>query len=359
MHYRGSTAGILVLVLVLLDLFAAPARGQEAERLRVGIKEAPPFSMKDSDGNWRGISVEFWQWLGQDLKVAYDFEERTLAGLFDGLVDGSLDASIGALTVTAERERRVDFSHPYYQTGLGIAVTKQVESGPAAVFRRIFSADFARALGALVVLLFAVGIVVWLFERRRNRAQFGGGVKGLGASFWWSAVTMTTVGYGDKSPATLGGRLVALVWMFASIIVISGFTATIASSLTVSRLSTIVTGPEDLPKVRVASVPDSTSADYLVRHRIPMKPAATPLAALEAVKGGTADAAVYDAPVLRYLVNDRFPEDLVVLPARFDPQIYAIAVPEGSAIRERLNRAILSRVRSQAFDDLVFRYLGR
>lgn len=261
--------------------------------------------------------------------------------------------------MTAERESRVDFSHPFFQTGLGIAVPRRVQSGPGAAFGRIFSADFARALGALVILLFPVGIAVWLFERRRNRPQFGGGMKGLGASFWWSAVTMTTVGYGDKSPATLGGRLVALVWMFASIIVISGFTATIASSLTVSRLEASVNGPEDLRNVRVASVPESTSADYLMRNRIQMRPAATTLAALEAVKAGTTDAAVYDAPVLRYLVKEHFPDDLVVLPARFDPQIYAIAVTQGSEMRERLNRAILTRVRSPAFEDLVFRYLGR
>jgi len=49
-------------------------------------------------------------------------------------------------------------------------------------------------------------------------------------------VTMTTVGYGDKSPKTLGGRMVALVWMIFSIIFIASFTANITTSLTLSEL---------------------------------------------------------------------------------------------------------------------------
>ena len=40
------------------------------------------------------------------------------------------------------------------------------------------------------------------------------------SAFWWAAVTMTTVGYGDKTPVTTGGRIVGLVWMFTSVIVI-------------------------------------------------------------------------------------------------------------------------------------------
>jgi voltage-gated potassium channel len=47
-------------------------------------------------------------------------------------------------------------------------------------------------------------------------------------ALWWSIVTMTTVGYGDISPATAGGRIVAGVIMFIGIGIIGTFTATIA-----------------------------------------------------------------------------------------------------------------------------------
>ena len=64
---------------------------------------------------------------------------------------------------------------------------------------------------------------------------------------------MTTVGYGDKAPVTVMGRLIGLIWMFAAIIIISSFTAAIAASLTVSELGSDVENPNDLPNVRVGS----------------------------------------------------------------------------------------------------------
>jgi voltage-gated potassium channel len=46
---------------------------------------------------------------------------------------------------------------------------------------------------------------------------------------WWSVVTLTTVGYGDISPKTYGGRLMAMVVMFVGIGFLGTLSATIAS----------------------------------------------------------------------------------------------------------------------------------
>lgn len=48
---------------------------------------------------------------------------------------------------------------------------------------------------------------------------------------WWSFVTLTTVGYGDISPTTTGGRITGLLLMFAGIGILATFSATIASIL--------------------------------------------------------------------------------------------------------------------------------
>ena len=50
-----------------------------------------------------------------------------------------------------------------------------------------------------------------------------------GRGLWWSLVTLTTTGYGDIVPETLGGRLVAVVLMAGGLITISLLTATVAS----------------------------------------------------------------------------------------------------------------------------------
>lgn len=54
-------------------------------------------------------------------------------------------------------------------------------------------------------------------------------IGGFGDALWWAVVTATTVGYGDVSPVTLEGRLIAILLMVTGIGVIGVFTATVAS----------------------------------------------------------------------------------------------------------------------------------
>ena len=54
-------------------------------------------------------------------------------------------------------------------------------------------------------------------------------IGGFGDALWWAVVTATTVGYGDVSPVTLEGRLIAVLLMVTGIGVIGVFTATVAS----------------------------------------------------------------------------------------------------------------------------------
>jgi voltage-gated potassium channel len=74
-------------------------------------------------------------------------------------------------------------------------------------------------VGIIAVSLGASGI--YLLER-------GLTVNTLGDAYWWAIVTVTTVGYGDVSPKTGEGRLIAAVLMLVGIGIIGVFTATLA-----------------------------------------------------------------------------------------------------------------------------------
>jgi polar amino acid transport system substrate-binding protein len=338
-----------------------PAAGfRFPERLVVGTKVTPPFSMKSPDGAWTGISFDLWHAIEADLGFTSTIvAEPKLQDLFQGVSSGSLDVAIAAVTVTAGREDSLDFSQPYFTTGLGIAVPER-HGGFLSVASGLFSWSFLRIVGLLVLLLFAMGFLAWLFERRRNPEQFGGTARsGLASGFWWAAVTMTTVGYGDKAPATVGGRIVGFIWMFMAIIVISSFTAAIASSLTVSHLETPIHGPEDLAHVSVGTVPGTTSARYLERHHIVFHEFPTVEDALTALAGGEVGAVVYDVPLLKYLSRRDWPGRISVLPGTFERQAYAIVLPQGSPLREPLNRALLREIQGSGWEDTVASYLGR
>ena len=55
-------------------------------------------------------------------------------------------------------------------------------------------------------------------------------------TIYWSAVTITTVGYGDYSPTTTAGRIIVIFMMFLSLGTVSLFTANLASALTTKKL---------------------------------------------------------------------------------------------------------------------------
>lgn len=344
--------------LLCLLLLGSLAAAQEAT-LVVGTKEAPPLAMRDADGGWSGISIELWKAVAADAGVAYRFEERSLKGLLQGVGDGSLHAAIAALSITPEREEKLDFSHPYFDAGLAIAAAKR-PAGVLGFLAKLFTGAFLGVLAGLFLLLFAIGMVVWLFERRRNPEQFGGGLlHGLGEGIWWSAVTMTTVGYGDRAPITRGGRLIALMWMFASVILLSTFTAAIASSVTVAHFESEIGGPADLPGKRVAAVSESTGAEYLGSLGVLATYYTSAADAVAAVARGEQDAVVHDGPVLRYLVRGQYSDRVEVLPGYLVPEDYAIALPEGSPYLERINRAIARVRKSAAWRAVLQRYLGR
>src|SRR6516225_7065665 len=153
--------------------------------LVIGTKVAPPFVMKSEDGTWRGISIDLWRHIADQAHLHYRFQETTLKGLIDGVADGSLDAGVGALTVTAPRHRVVDFTQPFYSSGLGIAVASDAGISWWAIIRNVFSLGFFRAAAVLFAISLSVGVILWLIEHRHNE-HFGAHRHGLGASVWWS-----------------------------------------------------------------------------------------------------------------------------------------------------------------------------
>lgn len=348
----------IVVLFVLVAPAAALAQTSETESLRVLVRVAPPFVIDEGDGDYSGISIALWRGIAEELRLTYTFETAGLDEMLEAVRDGRADVGVGATTITAAREETLDFLHPFLSSGLAIAAPA---SGSAwtAVLQNVLSLDFARAVGALAVLLLGIGVLMWLLERRVNAEEFQSApARGLWSGFWFAAVTMTTVGYGDKAPRSIGGRIVALVWMFASIIVISFFTASIATALTVQSLARGIDGPEDLPGLRVGALAGTTGAAWLEDRGIDVVPFATAEDAVRATARGDVDAVVHDAPILRWVIREGGFGGVDVLPQRLVRQDYGFVVPSGSPRREELNRALLREVESPGFARALELHLG-
>jgi ABC-type amino acid transport substrate-binding protein len=280
-----------------------------------------------------------------------------VAGLLEGTAQRKYDAAVAALTITAEREQMVDFSQPFYVSGLGIAIPSAAPSIWMLITRAVASLGFLQAILALVGLSVVIGLLVWLFERRQNDV-FGGGVKGIGTSIWWSAETMTQASTGNVAPATLPGRMLAVMWMAASVIAIAIFTASVTSTLTTSKLHGVVTGVSDLARSRVGVVGGTATSAFLDDRRVRYQTFATPQDGLNALKAGSLDAFVYDKPLLSWIVRQEFASSVQLLEISFDKQMYGIALPLGSSLRKPIDVAMLDLIQSEWWRQTLFKYLG-
>ena len=169
---------------------------------------------------------------------------------------------------------------------------------------------------------------------------------------------MTTVGYGDKAPRTIGGRIVALVWMFAAIIIISSFTAAIASALTADRLDSHIRSVNDLRHVSVGTVANSSSEKYLISNKINCIVFDTIEEAIDALSAEKLEAVVHDTPIIKYIIKQQNLTDLEVLPFNLEPLYYGFAVPQGSKLREDINRVLIKKITSPEWKNMLFSYFG-
>ena len=218
----------------------------------------------------------------------------------------------------------------------------------------------------VVIAIWIVALLIWALERKGNPKEFGGDGKvsrGIGSALWWSAVTMTTVGYGDLAPRSPAGRLVAIAWMFISLFLVSWFTASMASILTAQRLDTgsgslVVRGPDDLRRLHVGVIGGTSSEDYMRRRQIDFI-RVPPKELLPTLLSGRVQAVLGDAPFLRYGARgDAYVGKVTVLPQTLQVEPYGIALRENSPWRRAIDRAMLHRLADPAWRDLLYRYLG-
>ena len=318
----------------------------------IGTRVSPPFAMKSGDGAWSGISIELWRRLAADLHLQYRFKEVSLGELINGTAEHRLDGAIAAITVTAEREDSVDFSQPYYSTGLGIAVRRRSVFDWVRLAEDLLSLRFLEMLGLLVAAVVLVGFIVWLIERRHTEY-----LDKLASSVMWSARTLTQ-SMPEKGPTTLPGRVIAVTWLVVAVTSVAVFTAGLTAYFTTYQLAGYVRGVQDLYAVRVGTAAHTAAADYLKARRIKFRAFPDAQAGLRAVNDGSVDAFVYDKPQMSWLVHAGYAGSVEILDAQFDQQNYAIALPVGSSLREPIDRTMLHILATEWWHDLTAQYLG-
>ena len=105
---------------------AAPASSGGAKVLRVGTNaDFAPFEFQDVSGKeYQGFDMDLIRAIAKEMGYQADIQNINFDGLIPAMESGNLDVIISGMSINDERKQKVDFSEPYYKSGLTIVVKK-------------------------------------------------------------------------------------------------------------------------------------------------------------------------------------------------------------------------------------------
>lgn len=112
------TLGVASQVNVASAEEASTAKSNQAQVLTVGTEASfAPFSFKDGNELY-GFDIDIMEAVAQEMGMQVNWAPMAFDGVIQALLTKQLDMACASISVTKERAERVDFTIPYYTTGL-------------------------------------------------------------------------------------------------------------------------------------------------------------------------------------------------------------------------------------------------
>jgi polar amino acid transport system substrate-binding protein len=112
-------------------LAAESAVEQIAKRgvIKVGMDVFVPWAMKDKKGELIGFEIDMAKKLAKDMGLKIEFIPTKWSGIIPALITGKFDVLIGGMTITTQRNLKINFTRPYYYTEQGLMAHKKKAAG--------------------------------------------------------------------------------------------------------------------------------------------------------------------------------------------------------------------------------------
>ncbi|MEM8848533.1 MAG: transporter substrate-binding domain-containing protein [Pseudomonadota bacterium] len=345
---------ILSLVLWLATIL--PSLAQTDDPLVVGTVTRPPFSMS-VDGVETGFALDLWAVVADALQVDYTIRRfETFPEMLAAVETGDADAAVANISVTAEREALMDFTQPIFSAGVQILVPP--DPGFGATLRTALSPRLIGLVLVAVAGLLVLGMLMWLFERKRQDFFEPTARASAFPAFWWALNVLVTGAFGEKTPHSIMGRIFGVLMIVGSLFVVSLFVANITASMTLDALGRDVERLTDLDGRRVGTTIGSTTSALLNSRGVSHRTFADLDGLLGAFEAGELDAVAFDGPILAYYVQTDGQGRARLIDRVFQREYYAVALPTGSDLREPINRVLLRLEEDGTYADLQRRWFG-
>jgi polar amino acid transport system substrate-binding protein len=313
----------------------------EATKLRVAVVPLEPFVARSGD-KADGMYIEIWNRVAENMGRSTEFVwVDKFADLLPAVADGRADVAVAPFGLTSEREMAYDFSAAVMRSGPQLGVAKRLATKQSLV-RALFSPAVLRLLMGAFVVLIVLAHIMWLVERTDEHSDPHFRKKyphGMWDGFWWAAVTIATVGYGDKAPKSVRGRLVGLLAILCSLFTVGAFVSQVTSSLTSRDTTFSVSDLNSARKHDIGAINGSTFLAYLESQGVTAKGFATQQALFEAVDKREVDVVVTNPYALK-IVGPRY--GVVSVGNVLYEEFVTFGFAQGSPLREETNKSLAS-----------------
>ncbi|XP_060801382.1 glutamate receptor ionotropic, kainate 2 [Amyelois transitella] len=294
---------------------------------------------------------------------SYNRETKEWDGMIRELLEQRADVAIADLTITYDREQVVDFTMPFMNLGISVLYRKPIKQPP-----NLFSFLSPLSLDVWIYMATAyLGVSVLLFilarftpyEWHQTHSSDGDKMENIFslANCLWFAIGSLMQQSCDFLPKAVSTRMVAGMWWFFTLIMISSYTANLAAFLTVERMDSPIESAEDLAKqtkIKYGALKGGSTAaffrdsnfstyqrmwSFMESARPTVFTSSNKEGEERVMRGKGAYAYLMESTTIEYVVERNC--DLTQVGGMLDSKGYGIAMPPNSPYRTAISGAVL------------------
>uniref|UniRef100_A0ACD5XS20 Uncharacterized protein n=1 Tax=Avena sativa TaxID=4498 RepID=A0ACD5XS20_AVESA len=311
-----------------------------------------------------GFVIEVFEAAVRLLPYALPFEYVKAKSMpYDELVEavgnGTFDAAVADITMTADRSINVDFTLPYEATAIAMVVPVRDQRGSKRTWVFLKPLRYDLWLVSAVFFLFT-GFVVWAIEHRANEEFRGPPSYQVGTLLYFGFSTLVFA-HRENLKSNLS-RIAVLVWVFVVLILQSSYTASLTSMLTVPQLEPTVadygalrSSPEKVGVMNNSFVLRAMTELGFPQERLLRYPDAQSFH--EALLNGSIGAIVNETPYLKIFLKT-YRDNFTMTNPLNKTGGFGFAFPKGSPYVMDLSQAILKLTESDEMNMIERKWFG-